>query len=67
MHNTLKITRNTYLNDAKSYKKFSISIKESTLNALDGVVKETHRSRNEIINMLLEFGIANLEITDEQQ
>lgn len=67
MHNALKITRQGYLNDKDSYKVFSVRVKGSTIAALDRICKDTNRSRNEIINMILLFGIKNIEITDEQQ
>lgn len=67
MHNTLKITKQTLLKGENGYKVFSVRVKESTIDALDRIVKETHRPRNEIINLILDFGIANLEVTDEQQ
>lgn len=67
MHDALKITRQGYLNDKESYKSFSVRVKDSTLAALDRICKDTNRSRNEIINIILLFGIKNIEITDEQQ
>ena len=44
------------------YKTFSIRIKEETVDSLDKLAKETNRSRNELINILLDFAIANSEI-----
>ncbi len=44
------------------YKVISIRIKESTLNKLEDLVKKTNRSRNEIINILLENSVDNVEI-----
>lgn len=41
------------------YKTFSIRIKEETVNKLNILSKETNRSRNELINILLEYAIAN--------
>ncbi len=67
MHDGLKITRKTYLMDEDGYKPFTVRVKASTIDALDRISKETYRPRNEIINMILDFGIANLEITDEPQ
>ena len=67
MRNTLKITKQTYLKGEDGYKVFSVRVNESTVDALDRISKETHRPRNEIINLILDFGIANLEVTDEQQ
>lgn len=66
MHDALKITRQGYLNDKDSYKVFSVRVKGSTVDALDRICKDTNRSRNEIVNLILDFGIANLEVTDEQ-
>lgn len=44
------------------HKVFSIRIKEETITALDDIADKTNRSRNEIINILLEYGIENCEI-----
>lgn len=44
------------------YKVISIRIKESTINKLEELVKKTNRSRNEIINILLENSVDNVEI-----
>lgn len=44
------------------YKVFSIRIKDDTIEQLDKIAAESNRSRNEIINMFLEFGLKNCEI-----
>ena len=44
------------------YKTFSIRIKEETVTALDDLSKATNRSRNELINLLLDYGINNCEV-----
>lgn len=44
------------------YKVFSIRIKEETVANLERIAAESNRSRNEIINMLLEFAIHHYEI-----
>lgn len=44
------------------YKTFSIRIKEETVEKLDELSKESNRSRNELINILLDFAIDNCEI-----
>lgn len=44
------------------YKTFSIRIKDKTVNDLDAISKETNRSRNELINTLLEDAIENCEV-----
>ena len=40
----------------------SIRIKEDILNELDRISKESNYSRNELINLILKYGIENLEI-----
>lgn len=40
----------------------SIRIREETLAELDRLADATNRSRNEIINIILEHGIKNIEI-----
>ena len=44
------------------YKTFSIRVKEETVEALERIVAETNRSRNEIVNVLLDFAIKYAEI-----
>ncbi len=44
------------------YKTFSIRIKDETVNRLDSLVKETGRSRNELINILIDYAIDNCEV-----
>ena len=44
------------------YKTFSIRIRDKTVNDLDALSKETNRSRNELINILLDYAIENCEV-----
>ncbi|MBE6766625.1 MAG: CopG family transcriptional regulator [Clostridia bacterium] len=44
------------------YKTFSIRIKEETVSGLDNLAKETGRSRNELINILLDYAMENCEV-----
>lgn len=44
------------------YKTFSIRIKEETVAKLDRLSDETNRSRNELINILLDYAIDNSEV-----
>lgn len=46
------------------YKVFSIRVKDSTVSELDAISEKTNRSRNELINMMLDFAIKNCEITN---
>ena len=44
------------------YKTFSVRIKEDTVAKLNSLSKETNRSRNELINILLEYAIDNSKV-----
>ncbi len=44
------------------FKTFSIRIKEETVSRLNKLAEETHRSRNELINILLDFAIDNSKV-----
>lgn len=44
------------------YKTFSIRIKDETVVNLDKLAEETNRSRNELINILLDYAIENSEV-----
>ncbi len=43
-------------------KVFSIRIKDDTSKKLEELSKETNRSRNELINIMLDWAIENIEI-----
>lgn len=40
----------------------TVRIKEDTLSALDALASETNYSRNELINIILKYGVENVEI-----
>lgn len=44
------------------YKTFSVRIKDETVNRLDSLSQTTNRSRNELINILLDYAINNCEV-----
>lgn len=44
------------------YKTFSIRIKDETVANLDKLAAETNRSRNELINILLDYAMNNCEV-----
>ena len=55
---TLKIKRK----GEDGNKVISVRIREDTLAELDRLAAETNRSRNELINMILEHGVRTVEI-----
>ena len=40
----------------------SVRIQEDTLSKLDKIAAETNYSRNELINLMLAYGVENIEI-----
>lgn len=43
-------------------KVITVRLKEEILSELDKIAAETHYSRNELINIILEHGVNNIEI-----
>ncbi len=60
----LKISKRPALKGEDGYKVFSIRIKDNIAVKLDDLAAKTNRSRNELINIILEFGIENCEISE---
>jgi len=44
------------------YKTFSVRLKENTVERLNKLSEETNRSRNELINILLDYAIDNSKV-----
>lgn len=65
MSKKLQISKRSALKGEDGYKTFSIRIKDTTVERLDQIANETNRYSNEIINIMLELGINNCEITEE--
>lgn len=64
MARKLQITKKSNLKGDDGYKTFSVRIKEETVEKLEKISQQTNRSRNELINIMLEFGIENCEIKE---
>lgn len=43
-------------------KVISLRIRQETLDALNKIAAECNCSRNEVINIILEYGVSNIEI-----
>ena len=61
MEDKLIINRKN-LKGEDGYKTFSIRIKEDTVVRLNRLSEETNSSRNELINILLEYAIDNSKV-----
>lgn len=44
------------------YKVFSVRLKDETIAKLDELSNESNRSRNELINILIDYAIDNCEV-----
>ena len=49
------------------HKTFSIRIKDDTVERLDNLASKTNRSRNDLINMLLDYAMEYCEIDDSDK
>lgn len=64
MKKKLQISKRLNIKGEDGYKVFSVRIKDETVVRLENIAQKTNRSRNELINIMLEFGIENCEITE---
>ena len=60
----IKISKKDSPRGEDGHKTFSVRIKEETVNALDELAIRSNRSRNELINIMLEFGVENSVIEE---
>ena len=65
MAEEIKITRKTHRKGDDGYKIVSVRMKEELIERLDTLSANTNRSRNELINMLVEAAINIVKIEDE--
>ncbi len=61
MENELIIDKKN-LKGEDGYKTFSIRVKDETVSKLNDLSQQTNRSRNELINILLDFAIKNCKV-----
>lgn len=64
MAKKLEITKKSSVKGEDGYKVFSVRVKDDIVEKLDKLSAATNRSRNELINMMLEFGVNNCEIKE---
>lgn len=63
MKEKLIITKRS-LRGEDGYKTFSIRIKEEMVGKLDALAQKANRSRNDLINTLLEYAVDNCEVAE---
>ena len=64
MAEEIKIKKKTAKRGDDGYKIVSVRMKDELLERLDGLSGETNRSRNELINILLEAAVEIVKIED---
>ena len=62
MMDELLTIKKKVLKGEDGYKTFSIRIRTETVQKLNALAEETNRSRNELINLLLDYAIANSKV-----
>ena len=61
LHEKLIVQRKN-MKGEDGHKVFSVRLKEETVAKLEEIAEETNRSRNELINLFLEYAIKNCQI-----
>ncbi|MBQ9458424.1 MAG: ribbon-helix-helix protein, CopG family [Oscillospiraceae bacterium] len=64
MAEEIKITKKTHRKGDDGYKVVSVRMKEELIDRLEKLSAETNRSRNELINILVESAINIVKIED---
>ena len=64
MPDEIRITKKSIRKGDDGYKVVSVRMKEEMLAQLDSISAKTNRSRNELINLLLESALAIVTIED---
>ena len=67
MKQEIKITRKAPRRGDDGYKIVSVRMKDETIEQLDAVSAQTDRSRNEVINLLLEAALKIVSIEDTEK
>lgn len=61
----IKITKKGNLKGDDGYKTFSIRIRDDIVQELDNIAEKTNRSRNEVVNIFLDYSVNNWELERE--
>ncbi len=60
----IKITKKSNCKGEDGHKVISVRMKDETIARLDELSIQTNRSRNELVNMLLEAALDNVKVED---
>ena len=61
---TIVIRKKSGIRGEDGYKTFSVRLREETVAELEALAEKSNRSRNEIINIVLEQALGNIEVTE---
>ena len=67
MKREIKITKKVSRRGEDGHKVVSVRMKDSTVARLDELSAQTNRSRNELINMLLEASLDDVRVESEEE
>ena len=65
MNRKIKITKKTARRGEDGHKVVSVRMKDETIAKLDDLSAQTNRSRNELINILLEAALEDAVVLDD--
>lgn len=65
MGREIKITKKIARKGEDGHKVVSVRMKDATIAQLDDLAAQTNRSRNELINLLLEAALDDVTVADE--
>lgn len=66
MKREIRITKKNPRRGEDGHKVVSVRMKENTLARLDDLSAQTNRSRNELVNLLLEAALEDVSIVEEE-
>lgn len=61
----IRITNKTVRRGEDGHKVISVRMKDATIARLDRLSAETNRSRNELINLLLEIALNDVQVEEQ--
>ena len=67
MNREIKITKKTARRGEDGHKVVSVRMKDETIAKLDDLSAQTNRSRNELINLLLEAALDNAVVLEDAE
>ena len=67
MNREIKITKKTARRGEDGHKVVSVRMKDETIAKLDDLSAQTNRSRNELINLLLEGALDNAVVLEDEE